>query len=129
MTAIIAIFIAGGLGALSRYIIAQYINISLMTQHILGFSIGIIGVNIIGCILAGLAYEYMQAKNLLSSHVALWVMSGFLGGFTTFSAFMVENIQLWHHGQYGAMGLYITLTLMGSFLGFIVAQYMAKLWL
>ena len=60
------------------------------------------------------------------THYSPFVMTGLLGGFTTFSAFSLETITLFERGQIGAAGLYVAvsvgLSLAGLMLGLILAR-------
>ena len=87
------VFIGGGLGSLCRY------GIGLLLKNKAGtLPLGTLMANIISCILLGFLIGWV-AKNHLSSPMALLWMTGFCGGFSTFSTFSAESWQLIQQGQ------------------------------
>lgn len=81
--------IGGGLGALARY------GLSGLVQRGPGFPWGTLAVNALGCLLIGALFERVAADT------RVFVVAGVLGGFTTFSAFGHETIELLRGGQTG----------------------------
>ena len=78
-----------------------------------GFPWGTLFVNLLGCLLAGFVFSIAAKHAGLSPTVRLLVLTGFLGGFTTFSTFMVETVTLIQDGSW--------LLAAGSFVGNNVA--------
>ncbi|NNK17442.1 MAG: fluoride efflux transporter CrcB [Sulfitobacter sp.] len=72
------------------------------------FPLAIITVNVLGSFLMGVFVVAAAHKGL--THLSPFVMTGILGGFTTFSAFSVEAITLMERGDYGGAGLYVALS-------------------
>lgn len=105
---LIAVFIGGGLGSVFRYTIALALKKYQFVLH--GFPIHTFAVNIAGCFLVGLLMGYL-AKNPAQWLYVLLVV-GFCGGFTTFSAFALEVVQLFKTQQIGMAFLYIALSLL-----------------
>ena len=68
---------------------------------------GTFTVNVAGCAIAGLLAGLGEHFNYLTADVRLFVFTGFLGGFTTFSAFGVETIGLVERGQWGLAVIYV----------------------
>ena len=60
-----------------------------------------LSVNILGCLLIGI-FTGMAVKNGLTQQEKLFLTSGFCGGFTTFSAFSIENVKLMQEGKSAA---------------------------
>jgi len=85
----VIVFIGGGFGALSRFIIGG------LVQNMYGgdFPVGTFAVNIIGSFLIGFLFS-LEGFGFLSYESRLLLMVGFLGGFTTFSSFMLESVNL-----------------------------------
>ena len=71
------------------------------------FPIGIMVVNVLGCFLIGLLYSYFKHKATTASVLPLLLMTGVLGGFTTFSTFSLETIQLLQQNEYLKTILYV----------------------
>ena len=87
-----------------------------------GFPIGVLVVNIVGSFLMGLFAVY-ATKNA-ATHLSPFVMTGILGGFTTFSAFSLETVALFEKGAMGQAVLYVVLSV-----GLSVAALCAGLWI
>ena len=83
---------AGGfLGAASRH------GLALLLHRLPGgatFPYGTLGVNLLGCLTIGVLAGLVETRDILSPDARLFLFVGLLGGFTTFSAFGLETIQL-----------------------------------
>ncbi len=115
---LIYVAIGGAAGASLRY--ASGIGITRLFGH--GFPLGMIVVNILGSFLMG-AFVVLAAQRSLT-HLSPLVMTGFLGGFTTFSAFSLEAVTLFERGHTGAAALYVMISVVGS-----IAALFAGLWM
>jgi CrcB protein len=108
--------LGGGLGAISRYLISSFLsNISLI-----GFPIGTFFVNIIGCLVMGI---FVANQNEAASSLAKYFfVIGFLGSFTTFSAFTKEALVFLNQENFLISFLYILSTVMlcliSTYIGF-----------
>ena len=76
------------------------------------FPFGTFVVNIVGCLLIGLIGGIAEKYHMLSPSVRLFAMSGFLGGFTTFSAFGFETLFLIRRGEFEMAFAYVLLSLL-----------------
>ena len=86
------------------------------------FPVAIITVNVIGSFLMGVFVAVAAHRGL--THLSPFVMTGILGGFTTFSAFSLETVTLMERGAFGAAAIYVALSV-----GLSIAALMAGLWL
>lgn len=77
-----------------------------------GFPVAIIAVNVLGSAAMG-AFVALAARHGLA-HLSPFVMTGLLGGFTTFSAFSLETVTLLERGQAGQAALYVALSVVLS---------------
>jgi CrcB protein len=116
------VFIGGGLGAMARH----GINRAGLAVLGPGFPWWTFGVNVAGCFLIGLAAGLFGA--LETGHNArLFLITGVLGGFTTFSAFSLDALTLWERGAQLQAGLYILgsviLSLLAAAIGLMLSRY------
>ena len=118
------LFIAVGsaAGGVLRFLISKWMNAAMIS----GFPYGTLLVNLAGCFLIGLFYGLALKSSSYSPALILFLTTGFCGGFTTFSAFSYENLQLLKTGAYGMAAAYITLSVAGglilTFLGFQIIK-------
>ena len=101
MKSFILVFLGGGLGSGLRYLVAI-----AMKQYSKILPFGTFTVNMIGCLLIGLILGYAQKENTLTSNQTLLLATGFCGGFTTFSAFANENLELIRNGELFNFSIY-----------------------
>ena len=71
------------------------------------FPIGIMVINILGCFLIGVLYGYFKSKATTAPVLPLLLMTGVLGGFTTFSTFSFETVQLLQQNEWLKAALYV----------------------
>jgi CrcB protein len=95
MNYLVFIALGGACGAVSRYLMTSWVR-QLWDGY---FPVGTLLVNILGCAVAGVTYVVMIERHLAHPNWQAIVMIGFLGGFTTFSAFSVETITLFDTGH------------------------------
>ena len=95
MNLFIAIFLGGGFGALSRYLIIDQIN-KLGTNL---FPYGTMLVNVLGAFLIGIIYYLLMSKIIINEQLKVYITIGFLGGFTTFSSFNLDFFKLIESGN------------------------------
>jgi len=88
------------------------------------FPIAIITVNVVGSFLMG-AFVVAAAHRGLA-HLGPFVMTGVLGGFTTFSAFSLETVTMIERGAIGQAGLYVILSVGLSVLGLMAGLWLAR---
>lgn len=94
MKIIIAVGIGSCIGGILRYLLTQLIQNKFLST----FPYGTLSVNIIGCFLIGLVFGFSE-RSYISMEWRLFLVTGLLGGFTTFSSFSNETIALIRDGQ------------------------------
>lgn len=104
---VLMVFLGGGMGSVFRYI-SSTLGLKLFSNY--SFPFATLFVNIIGCLLIGYFTANLMKES--STTLKLFFITGFCGGFTTFSAFSIENYQLWQEGSYSQLILYITLSVL-----------------
>lgn len=95
--------VGGAIGSLLRYYVGQW-ALRLMGP---AFPWGTLAVNVVGCFVIGVFAELIARKFNASVELRLLLITGFLGGFTTFSAFSLDAISLFERGEAIAGGVYI----------------------
>jgi CrcB protein len=119
------VFLGGGLGAALRH------GINLVSARTLGteFPYGTLIINVTGSLVMGLIAGYLAFKGNASQHARLFLMTGILGGYTTFSAFSLDAALLYERGQLGLAALYVLasviLSIGGLFAGLALVRNFA----
>lgn len=90
------LFLAGGCGTLARYGLSG----AVQRATTFAFPWGTATVNVLGCLLAGAFWSFAEPRITVGSEMRAVVLIGFLGGFTTFSAFMLESGNLLRDSQW-----------------------------
>ena len=122
MKSFLLVFLGGGIGSSCRFLISNIINNSFKSFHYLGtFS-----VNVIGCIIVGIVMGFLQKENNFNQNYLLLFSSGFCGGFTTFSAFANENLDLIKNGNFTVFFLYVTSSvvfgIVAAYIGYLIVK-------
>lgn len=114
-TTLIQVAIGGAIGASARYLVGLAV----------AFPLGTLTVNVLGSFLMGLAFVWLAGPKGVAPLAPL-VMTGVLGGFTTFSAFSLDTLKLVEAGRMTAAGGYVlasvTLSLGAIWVGVILAR-------
>ena len=119
MKSFLLVFLGGGLGSALRYLVA-----SAMNQYSKVLPFGTFTVNMLGCLLIGLILGYAQKENTLTSNQILLLATGFCGGFTTFSAFANENLELIKNGEILNLSVYIIASVLIGILAVFIGYYL-----
>ena len=115
------VFFGGGLGSGLRYLVTIAMN-----QYSKVLPFGTFTVNILGCLLIGLILGYAQKENTLTSNQTLLLATGFCGGFTTFSAFANENLELIKNGEIFNFSVYSVSSIVVGIVAVFVGLYFSK---
>ena len=99
---VLAIAFGGALGSVLRYLMGGVVQ---RATHA-GFPYGTLAVNVIGCLMIGILIQYFMNSEP-TSEVRAFLIVGFCGGFTTFSAFSMETIGLLTAGSYLRASAYV----------------------
>ena len=122
MVNLLLVFFGGGLGAAMRHLV----NIAAMRLVGPGFPWGTMAINIAGSFAMGLFIEMLARRFNASNELRLFVATGILGGFTTFSAFSLDFAVLWERGAMFPAFAYalasVVLSLSALFLGLWLAR-------
>lgn len=91
----VIVFLGAGIGGALRH----GVNVLAAKLLGLGFPYGTLSVNVLGSLAMAVIVEYFALKSGLPQHWRLFLTTGVLGGFTTFSAFSLDTVMLYERGQ------------------------------
>jgi len=120
LKAIILVGIGGATGSVVRYLTSVVSTKYLQTS----FPFATFAVNVVGCLLIGLLIGLMDKQQLSNPDYKYLLVTGFCGGFTTFSAFALENINLFQQGNSLVAFLYIASSVIVSLAAVFVGMYL-----
>lgn len=109
---LLLIGIGGAVGSIARHVMAKAIHEKFNTV----FPFGTLMVNVLGSFLLGMIYMLAVRKVGLTENARLLLGVGFCGGFTTFSAFTLENFNLIQQKLVGMSTLYISISVAAGIL-------------
>jgi CrcB protein len=119
----LALVAAGGaIGASLRHLVSM----AAMRLFGVGFPWGTLVINIAGCFAMGVFIEVLARRFGASNELRLFVATGILGGFTTFSAFSLDFAVLWGRGASSAAIGYAAASLIGSILAVFAGLALAR---
>ncbi|MGQ0677525.1 MAG: fluoride efflux transporter CrcB [Rhodospirillales bacterium] len=123
MTTILAVAVGGAAGAVARYLVMGRV------AHLVGaaFPWGTLAVNVLGCLAYGALAEIFARRWSPGGEVQALLTAGFLGGFTTFSAFSLDVYTLVEHGAPLQAAAYIAASVALSILGFFAGLHLFRL--
>lgn len=123
MLNLIAIFLGGGIGAVSRFLI----TLNLTKIYNVNLPIATFLVNIIGSFAIGFLYILFMGKTDLTPALKLALTVGFCGGLTTFSTFSLELFEMISHQQFMQAAIYALLSVLVCLVMTGIGVYCAKL--
>jgi CrcB protein len=96
LTNILLVGVGGFIGSVLRYLASGYVQ---QATKSIDFPYGTLAVNVIGCFIIGFLSQLAEERGVFTSESRLFVFTGFLGGFTTFSSFGNETLNLARDSQ------------------------------
>ena len=122
MQTLLFIGAGGALGAMLRYLVV------LASSRVFGasFPYGTLTVNIVGSVLMGMIVAHAMHHESLSDEMRGLIITGFLGGFTTFSAFSLDVVSLFERGDNMAVIGYIMGSIILSVVGLMLGMSVIK---
>lgn len=120
---------AGGfIGSISRYALGGAVHRLLPGA---AFPYGTLAVNVLGCLLIGLAAGLTESRQVLGPEARLFLILGFLGSFTTFSTFGYETLALARDAETlaaaGNVALHLVAGLGAAWLGLVLALNLSRM--
>lgn len=113
--------LGGAIGAVFRF----GVGLAMTRVTAAGFPLGVLTVNVLGAFLIGTFVVYAFHRDV--QYLSPFVMTGLLGGFTTFSAFSLEAFTLYERGQIASAGLYVVLSVVLSISALAIGVWLARL--
>jgi fluoride exporter len=124
---ILLIFLGGGVGSVLRYFIGIAAAKTFGAFTLAGgWPWGTFLVNLIGCFIMGLCFRLLPVPDDGPANARLLLMTGVLGGFTTFSAFALDSAQLWMRQDTNGLLLYLAGTFAFTLLGVALGLWIGK---
>jgi CrcB protein len=119
---ILYIAFGGAIGSVLRFLTSLFVA-RFWSNH---FPLATFLTNVVGCFLIGLFIGFLDKNNLTDSTLKWFLVTGFCGGFTTFSAFGLENINLFQSNNsilaFGYIGLSVIVGLFAVWLGLFITK-------
>jgi fluoride exporter len=106
-TALLLVVAGGSLGSGLRYLLSTWVGVQALATP---FPWGTFVVNVLGCAVGGAVAAWSDQAGWLTPEWRLFLFTGILGGFTTFSAFGLETLNLMRSGQAAVALLYVSLS-------------------
>lgn len=115
-----------GLGGAAGSILRYLVNMVTLKYYSASFPLATFIVNVTGCFIAGLIFGSFLSETNESHNLKLLLITGFCGGFTTFSAFALENVRLLSAGNTLTMLAYVTTSvvagLLAAWIGLLITR-------
>jgi len=122
MKQLFIVFIGGGLGSLARYSVTK-----LFSGWVTRFPYATLTSNVLSCLIMGLFLGYFLQRTTLNDNLKLFIVTGFCGGFSTYSTYTLETINLYKDNQLGIAILNILINFIICVAGILGGMYLSKL--
>lgn len=119
---ILLVAIGGASGSVLRYLTSEFFKKYTTSA----FPTGTFIANIVGCLLIGLLIGLLDKTGSENPQLKWLLITGFCGGYTTFSTFSYENLSLFQHGNYGLGLLYMGSSILLGLLAVGLGLYLVK---
>ncbi len=123
MVNVLAVALGGAIGASLRYAIAQLIGPRLRAD----FPLATLSVNVVGAFLLGIVMALAVERGEIGHWWRLFLSVGLLGGFTTFSTFAFETVELVHEGAYAVALLNAAGSVIAGLLAAVAGLYLGRM--
>ncbi len=119
---LLLIGLGGGIGSMLRYMVQWSVSRHLHTV----FPVGTFVVNITGCFLIGLFYAFAGRGNMMGTEMRFFLITGLCGGYTTFSSFSYENMELIKQSHFLQFGLYSGLSVLTGLMATVAGMALGR---
>lgn len=120
-TGLILVGLGGAIGSVLRFLITLALeNYSRFLPW------GTIAVNITGSFVIGMGAAWLLSAGKMQETIKFFLLIGLCGGFTTFSSFSLQNMQLLQEGAFGRLAVHIAISALGCLLATVVGYHLVK---
>jgi CrcB protein len=120
----LVVFLGSGVGGMLRH------GVGIVALRLMGptFPWGTLAINVVGSALMGVMIGLFAAKSIENAELRLFVTTGLIGGFTTWSTFSLDAVTLWERGEIGAAISYVLASLVLSVVVLAIALVITRRW-
>jgi fluoride exporter len=122
MLGYVVVFLGAGIGGTVRHAMNIWVA-RLAGTH---FPMHTLVINITGSLVMGMVTAWFALKGGATGHLRLFLATGILGGYTTFSAFSLDAVLLWERHDYLLAALYVGGSVVGSLIGLVVGLWLVR---
>lgn len=112
MKQVLFVGLGGAAGSMLRYLT----SVVTLKYYSASFPLATLVVNVVGCFFAGLIFGSITQETADAQNLKVLLLTGFCGGFTTFSAFALENVRLMNSGNLSTAIVYTVVSLVAGLL-------------
>lgn len=118
----LAVAIGGAVGCCARYGLSQFVHLFYAKS----FPVATLAINVLGSFALGFLFFWTLERLTIGPTLRVAILTGGLGGFTTFSTFMVETLLLAEAGAFGRAALYVLLSVVLGFAAAFAGGYLSR---
>jgi len=122
MMSYLVVFLGAGVGGAMRHAMNIWIA-RLAGTH---FPLHTLAINVTGSLVMGMVTAWFAMKGGATGHLRLFLATGVLGGYTTFSAFSLDAVLLWERHEHALAVLYVGGSVVGSLLGLVIGIWLMR---
>jgi CrcB protein len=122
MKQVLFVGLGGAAGSMLRYLT----HVVTLKYYATSFPLATFIVNVAGCFIAGMVFGLVTQETSEAQNLKLLLITGFCGGFTTFSAFALENVRLIHSGSTTTAILYTLASIAAGLLAVWIGLWITR---